>query len=34
MTCTCPTWENADDYDGPEDFAAACDAAHCPVHGY
>lgn len=31
--CTCPTWERADDFDGPEDYAAACDAADCPLHG-
>ena len=27
---SCPAW-NPDDFDGPEDYAAAC--ASCPVHG-
>lgn len=29
--CTCPEWSEADDFDGPEDFIAACE--DCPEHG-
>lgn len=31
VRCTCPAWSHADDFDGPQDHAAAC--AWCPVHG-
>lgn len=30
--CTCPTWDNPDDFDGPEDYAASYDP-RCPEHG-
>ena len=30
-TSTCPDWTEADEFDGPEDFNAACE--DCPVHG-
>lgn len=31
MRCTCPEWLTEDDFDGPEDYAIACQ--QCPVHG-
>lgn len=29
--CTCPTWDNPDDFDGPEDYEKACSG--CFEHG-
>ena len=32
MECTCPSWNEPDDYDGPDDFYDACVASRCPCH--
>lgn len=30
--CSCPVWERADDFDGPEDFNAAWEGNECLLH--